>query len=458
MIFTILVLGNGFAQNKADSLLATDNKLIPLPTVNINVGFNHAFSDVALSKEGPTPFRQLGYQLTVVQRAAKFLNVGFDLYSGTIYGEEQRGTTNINYRTSLVSPRINVEYNFYPLLKPDIRGRQLIRPYVGFGVGMVIFRSKGDMKDESGNAYNYWQNGSIYAEAEGSIDESEATPLERDFEYETDLRDANLDGFRKYPQTVLSLPFNAGVRFQLSKNVGINAAFSYVMNFTDMLDNVSSESIGVRQGSSGFDNHLFGSIGLSVFLGTTKPSAKPKPSFEKELATTENPNSDESILEAVPETTEEEDDLQENQEASAVSSDSSQSQTSEEQSSGNDNAEGEGVSVSNIAVDENESESDSETEIDSENQEQTSGLASADVESVTVETESGKTNPPQLNIGDISETEPKKTGEYHWADLNQDEWISPNEVLHFIDLLFEGGAVRSVEDIQNLIDYYFDQD
>jgi len=452
------VFGNCFAQNNSDSLLATDNKLIPLPTVNINVGFNHAFTDVALSKEGPTPFRQLGYQLTVVQRAAKFLNVGFELYSGTIYGEEQRGTTNINYRTSLVSPRINVEYNFYPLLKPDMRGRQLIRPYIGFGVGMVIFRSKGDMKDESGNAYNYWQNGSIYAETEGSIDESEATPLERDFEYETDLRDANLDGFRKYSQTALSLPFNAGIRFQLSKNVGINAAFSYVMNFTDMLDNVSSESVGVRQGSSGYDNHLYGSIGLSVFLGTTKPSAKPTPSFEKELATSEKQNQDESNVETDSETDEVEDDLIENQDKSAETSDSRQSQTSEGQSTSNDGVEGENLSVADAAVDENESESDLETEIDSENKERTSELSSEDVESNTGKTKSGKATANQLNIGDISETEPKKTGDYHWADLNEDEWISPNEVLHFIDLLFEGGAVRSVEDIQNLIDYYFDQD
>ena len=47
---------------------------------------------------------------------------------------------------------------------------------------------------------------------------------------------------------------------------------------------------------------------------------------------------------------------------------------------------------------------------------------------------------------------------FHWADLNENGWISPDEVLHFIDLLFEGEAVRTVEDIQNLIDYYFDQE
>ena len=94
---------NVLAQSDSDTLLAKDNAMIPLPTVSVNVGFNHGFTDVALGKDGPTPFRQLGYQLTVVQRTAKFLNVGFELYSGTVYGEEQRGLVNVNYRTSLVS-------------------------------------------------------------------------------------------------------------------------------------------------------------------------------------------------------------------------------------------------------------------------------------------------------------------------------------------------------------------
>ena len=268
-----------FGQNASDTL-AKDNVLIPLPTISLNVGFNHGFTDVSLSNNGPSPFRQLGYQLTITQRVAKFLDLSLELYSGSVLGEEQRGTTNLNYRTSLFSQHLNVEYNFFPLLKPKANGRQLIRPYVGFGIGAVFFRSKGDLKNENGVAYQYWSDGMIYAEVEGSVDPSEATVLERDFEYETDLRDANLDGLRKYSQTAFTMPFNAGIRFQISKNVGLNASFAYVLNFTDLIDNVNDQSLGVRSGNSGYDNHLFGSVGVSIFLGTTKPSAKPAPRFD----------------------------------------------------------------------------------------------------------------------------------------------------------------------------------
>lgn len=271
----------------SDTLLAKDNIMIPLPTISVNFGITNSFSDVKLESSGPSAFKQFGYQLTITQRVVKFLNASLNLYTGTIYGEQQIGQTNLNYRTTLFSQHVNVEYNFYPLLKPNNQGRQLIRPYVGFGLGMLSFRSKGDLKDEKGREYQYWSDGTINAEIEGTINPTEATSLQRDFQYETDLRDANLDGLRKYPQLAFSLPLNAGIRFQVSKNVGLNAAISYSFNFSDMLDNVSVDGTGNRKGASGYDNHLYGSVGLSIFLGTTKPSAKPKPIFEDNLVAEE---------------------------------------------------------------------------------------------------------------------------------------------------------------------------
>lgn len=286
LLLLVLSSFSGQAQEKVDTL-AKDNLSIPLPSVHINFGFNYGFTDVGLTN-GVSPAKQIGYQLTVNQRVAKFLNASFEIYTGSVFGEEQRGLNNINYRSSLFSTRLGLEYNFYPLLKPDSRGRQLFRPYLGFGLGVLYFRTKGDLTDEVGRTYYYWSDGLIYSEEEGTINQAEATLLERDYEYETELRDANVDGFGRYSQTAFTMPLNAGIRFQLSKNVGFNLAFAYLLNFTDLIDNINEESIGVRQGKSNFDNHLFGSLGLSVYLGRTKPSAKPtKPRFEEEIASEE---------------------------------------------------------------------------------------------------------------------------------------------------------------------------
>jgi len=259
---------------RAQDSESTDNRQVTLPEIGVNFGVVSLMSDVTLSSPGPNGFTQFGYQLTISQRVAKFLSLSLNLFTGTVYGEEMRNLTNLNYRTALFSQQINLEYNFYPLLKPDERGRQQLRPYIGFGAGAMLFRSKGDLRDANGETYNYWSDGTIRSLAEDNPNAEAAILLERDMVYESDLRDANLDGLRKYPQATFTLPFHAGIRIQLSKNFGVNAAFTYAMNFSDMLDNSGAQSVGDRTSSSGNDHHMFGSIGVNVFFGKVRPKAK----------------------------------------------------------------------------------------------------------------------------------------------------------------------------------------
>lgn len=429
LLAALMLTFQAFAQSKQDTL-AKDNRLIPLPTVSINFGINHMMGDVSLSNVGPSPFTQFGYQLTITQRTFKFLNTSLELFSGTIYGEQMVNQTNLNFRTSLFSQRLSFEYNFYPLLKPDAQGRQLIRPYVGVGFGALLFRSKGDLKDEHGTAYQFWSDGSINAEAEGTVDATEATPLTRDFVYETDLRDANLDGLRKYPQLAFTMPINAGIRFQVSKNVGLNASFAYCMNFTDMLDNVSTSGTGERQGKAGNDNHLFGSIGLTVFLGNTRPSAKPAKPSKEELA----------AAKAEEKRIKQEQKEQEKKAAAETAPTPTQETTESSEQADTESVDEPSESVTKTE----EARPTDNTQVTERVEQPSSDKKPVDLTAIT-----------SINIQDVP---PKETATFHWADLDNSGMITPDEVLHFIDQLFEGEGERSVEDIQNLIDYYFDQE
>jgi hypothetical protein len=192
-----MFLHGGVSAQDTDEVAAQNNKLVTLPEVGLNFGFVNLMSDVKLESPGPSPFTQFGFQLTVLQPVTKFLNISLNLFTGTVYGEEMRGLTNLNYRTSLFSQQLNFEYNFYPLLKPDEQGRQLIRPYIGIGAGAMFFRSKGDLLDENGQTYHYWADGTIRNLAESNPNAEAAVVITRDMEYESDLRDANLDGLRK---------------------------------------------------------------------------------------------------------------------------------------------------------------------------------------------------------------------------------------------------------------------
>lgn len=205
------------------------------------------------------------------------MNVTFSLFTGKVRGDETMGNKNINFSSSIFSQTIGVEYNFRPLLKTNMEGRQLIRPFIGVAFGAMQFRAKADLKDAQGRAYYYWSDGKIYNQAEGQSDPDLLVELQRDNEYETDLRDRNNDGLGKYPQLAFTMPINAGVRFQIGRNVGANVHLGYMLNFTDMVDDLSEAGSGMRARSAGNDNSLFASVGLTVFMGRTKPLPRPTP-------------------------------------------------------------------------------------------------------------------------------------------------------------------------------------
>lgn len=477
-----------------DTIVATDNKRISLPEIGINFGIANLTSDVALQAPGPSPYIQFGFQFTVTQRVAKYLNLSLSIFTGTVYGEENRGLTNLNYRTTLFSQQLNIEYNFYPLLKPDAQGRQLLRPYVGIGGGAMFFRSKGDLKAAGGETYNYWSDGSIKSLDEQHPNAESSEVLVRDMEYESDLRDANLDGLRKYPQTAFSMPFHAGMRVQFSKHFGANVAFTYALNFSDMLDNSGASSIGVRSSSSGNDHHFFGSVGLNFFFGNVRTSyirtqspeiivqsenrwkSKNKLKQDDMVAVSgndtvnttrdaESANGSTNGKRKIEQSTSQIDSLN--------SSNADGGVTRNEETASTSNKSNEGVKIggdgngsdssmtkssnqtylakdkSNLGVKNNASTTEKLTD----KQQQPSGAATSVDAKKPAERNAG-----QLTLTELEKAPPKATGTFYWADRDKNGLVSASEVLFFIDQLFEGDGKLTVEDIQNLIDYYFDQE
>jgi len=508
IVFQALMLfyGTFVHGQQRDTIVETDNKRITLPEIGINFGIANLTSDVALQAPGPNPFSQFGFQLTITQRVAKYLNLSLNIFTGTVYGEDQRGLTNLNYRTTLFSQQLNIEYNFYPLLKPDAQGRQLLRPYIGVGGGAMFFRSKGDLKAVGGETYHYWSDGTIRTLAEGDGNAESALILQRDMEYESDLRDANLDGLRKYPQTAFTLPFHAGIRIQFSKHFGANAAFTYALNFSDMLDNSGANSLGARTSSSGNDHHFFGSVGLNFFFGNVRFSTtrtqspemlvlsenkwKPKGKAPKkeiaadsgqeistdavtadgEKAGNEGENESEGITTSTDTSSSSIADSGAALNAEAEAN-SSRGSTKEDTQKG---AEGKGKVSPVAAPSSGQDEVIQDRSVQgSERNEYSAGTAN-DEQKKSGETASfaqadgGKNgsepskqperNAGQLTLSELEKAPPKATGTFHWADRDKNGLISASEVLFFIDQLFEGDGKLTVEDIQNLIDYYFDQE
>ncbi|MFT5279194.1 MAG: hypothetical protein ACI9P8_000828 [Bacteroidia bacterium] len=167
---------------------------------------------------------------------------------------------------------VDVSYNFNHLYnKPGI-----IQPFVSAGVAFLSFDTKSDLRDSRGISYHYHSDGLI-----SDISEEEARELQidapevlRDYTYETDLRKEDLDSLGKYNTFSFAIPVSLGIDFRLSRRVSAKFSSTFYYTFTDNIDNVSSESSGIRQGNKANDMFLFTSLSVSYALGSNKKSVK----------------------------------------------------------------------------------------------------------------------------------------------------------------------------------------
>jgi hypothetical protein len=251
------------------------------PQVSLGTGMFTFFGDVANSNGG---FHPTVSRLARDLRISQALNSNFDLSFYVLFGEvsanERTLTRNLNFNSSITTGGAMVTYNFYHILKP----KRNINPYISLGVESIEFLSKSDLKDRYGNTYHYWSDGSIMNLDENDANASNAVEIYRDYVYESDLREANLDGFGKYQERTMAIPIDIGANLHLSDRFKARLGASMHFTFSDLIDNVSNKSEGLRQGDSKNDKFLYTHFALTYDFGPRKKRAELK---NEELELTE---------------------------------------------------------------------------------------------------------------------------------------------------------------------------
>lgn len=213
------------------------------PRIGLSLGGFSGLTDIRSVDFKPTFSNKIGWQFYAEQQVANPLVVSLNFSTGKIYGNQVVSGQEVNFSTSLVSQSIRVAYNLQPFFNSE-----RVNPQIGMGVGVLNFRSKGDLKNSKGILYSKLDS---------------LTPFVPDRIYESDLRQANLDRFGKYPQTSLVLPFFAAVDVKLIGELYFRINAEFQMTFSDMLDNISSKGSGPRKGKPGFDQLIFAAGGLN---------------------------------------------------------------------------------------------------------------------------------------------------------------------------------------------------
>ena len=261
-----------FSQEKQDSTDKDTAEInIPLPPpvnvfkpiIGLGTGMFTFYGDYSKPYKTNQPvISRVGFDLRVTQPLTEFLDLSFYVLFGKVGANERSDNRNLNFESKITTGGAELAYNFSHFLKQD----RIIEPYLFVGGESFEFLSKTDLVDAYGNTYYYWSDGSIRNLPQGDPNSENAIRIERDYTYESDIRELNLDGFGKYAERSWAIPVGAGALLHVTDKWSFRIGTSFHFAFTDLVDGVTEESIGDRQGDKANDRFLFTSFNLNYNL------------------------------------------------------------------------------------------------------------------------------------------------------------------------------------------------
>lgn len=221
--------------------------------VGLGAGMLKYYGDVRASKFKP------GYELSISKNISPYLQANFYTVFGKLGVTEQKYPRNINFLSQIKTYGVSGTYNFNHFLPK----KRTFSPFVTLGIESLEYLTKTDQYDQYGNKYYYWSDGSIRNMDENASGAAyNAIILKRDYTFETDVREQNLDGFGKYSERSVAFPIGIGTTIHVFDGMDARIGFTYHITATDYIDGVTKKSVGDRVGKKGTDKFMFTYISL----------------------------------------------------------------------------------------------------------------------------------------------------------------------------------------------------
>jgi len=432
IILLFLPLGLGqqlFSQSKSKEIIA----------VSAGTGALTFYGDVGNnSLVGAYSFMRSGYSFSI----EKYLSSNFALSLNLLKGKIARDET-----ASDNLPKLNFEspitqFGISATLLMAGRRQKAVIPFLSAGFSFLSFDPHSDLKDKFGSDYYYWNDGSIRDLPDTGINFFYAQNIERDYKYETKLIDSV-----KYSRTSYALPIAGGVKLKLNPRFDANLSFAYHFTFTDYLDNV-------KAGKN--DSYLFSSVSLTWHIFVLPKDEKEKYS-NIDFASIDKTDTDGDGIADV-------NDLCPNN-PMPVKVDGKGCPIDSDADGVPDYTDKQTNSKSGLPVDVNGVELTKERLA----QMQKEHNVKAALHSETL-SEKFNQKPSAAFLKEIEDMalDMKKNPDYkpsntpipydlRIADWNKDDFISSDEIAKTIDAFFDGTIIFSAEQINRLIDFFFEQ-
>lgn len=233
------------------------------PTFALGSGAFAFYGDIGAHHKGYSPLvTRLGFELRASTAITPWLEGGLFAQHGQL-GANERGTErNLNFKSRVTTGGLYFAYNFDQLLKKD----RVVEPYVSIGFESVEFLSKTDLQDAQGRAYHYWSDGTIRDIAESAANAADAVQLDRDYSYESDVRELDLDGFGKYAERSWAVPIGVGAKWRLGGGFDLRFGATFHRTFTDLIDGVTDKSVNERAGDRKKDHFMYAGVSLAYAI------------------------------------------------------------------------------------------------------------------------------------------------------------------------------------------------
>jgi len=416
----------------------TSTKQKQFPSVALGVGILSFNGDVGAGVS-LSSFSRIrgGYNLVIEERIGKYIGISLGGLYGKLSDSDVSLKTNRNFESQIIQGDLNFVLHF----DNDFifERNSAFAPYLSAGIGYLMFDPKGDLKDKNGVTYQYWSDGTIRDIAENDVNAANSKLIQRDYKYESSLTDSTT----KYSHSTFSLPLTLGFNLKLSDKISINLASTYCLTFTDWIDN----SKGGKN-----DNYIFAHVALKYSFGKAYDDSDPVyqsvdfSSLEKLDTDEDGVNDGDDRCPGTPK---------------GVKVSNHGCPQDEDEDGVPDYRDKELKTAKGTLVDENgvtitdKEIADKQAKWDSLATERSqlfnenpslAYLKSVDEKAAEIR----KNNPSNAAYSKIpAALKP--------ADLNNDGYISSEEIAKAIDSFFDGDSAFTVEKLNDLIDYFFEQ-
>ena len=220
---------NGSAQLEDDG---TENAL----SLGAGIGFLTFFGDLEGNQESSS-FTNIrtAYRFNFEKRLGGSFGFQLDAMFGKVSYNEfgQTAFAPRNFESKVMQFGLHGVFHFDQGLVN--KERVSFSPYITAGVGYSIFDPHGDLVSASDVQYYYWDDGTIRDLDENDPSASSANLINRDFVYETQLKDSSIS----YSRGSLAFPIGVGLKWRFTPRLDGRIQAIYNIVQSDWIDNVS---------------------------------------------------------------------------------------------------------------------------------------------------------------------------------------------------------------------------